>query len=368
MRKLALFLAMLGLTSIAFATTPVTVEQLSQIVASSNGKRDAETALRFRELNLTERLSSKALLDLKSKLPGEKARQALVVLADASVFLDPPQADVLTLDPPTQNEQSKLISLIYEYLEKTNPKLPNFFASRLTVRYKEDLQQIDKPQIYEATDLQRMMLAGTSRTAIYYRNGYEDVDASTKGKDQDPEDNGLVTKGIFGPVPNVVFFDAIDAHSRLKWARWEQGASGPLAVFRYRIPEDASHNDVSYCCIPDGNQLIPFKKRPGYHGEIAIDPTSGAIQRLTLEADLDLILPLVRSDIMVEYGTVLLGGLPYTCPLRSVSISRGRSIQMFRLFKTFGPYVTLLNDVTFEQYHLFRSESRVLTDPNSVIK
>jgi hypothetical protein len=362
MRKLGLFLAMLGLTSIAFATTPVTVEQLSRIVTSSSGKRDAKTALRLRELNLTERLSSEALLDLESKLPGEKAREALVVLADASVFLAPPQADVLTLAAPTPNEQSKMISLIYGYLEKTNPKLPNFFASRLTIRYREDLQQIAEPQVYEATDLQRMMLSGTSRRTVYYRNGYEDEDAVTTGRGQIPEENGLVTKGLFGPIPNVVFFDAIDAQSSLKWTRWEQGTTGSWAVFLYKIPESVSHDDVSYCCIPDGDQLNPFKKRSGYHGEIAIDPISGAIQRLTLEADLDPTLPLVRSDIMVEYGTVFLGGQPYTCPLRSVSISRGRSIQMFFPFKRFGPDVTLLNDVAFEQYHLFRPESRVLTE------
>ncbi len=35
---------------------------------------------------------------------------------------------------------------------------------------------------------------------------------------------------------------------------------------------------------------------------------------------------------------------------------------MFFPFKRFGPDVTLLNDVAFEQYHLFRSESRVLTE------
>lgn len=90
MQKLALILVMLELTLIASATTPVTVEQLGLIVASIDRKQDAEAARQLRDLNLTEQLSSKELLYLKGKSPGEKAKQALVALADASVFLDPP--------------------------------------------------------------------------------------------------------------------------------------------------------------------------------------------------------------------------------------------------------------------------------------
>jgi hypothetical protein len=30
-------------------------------------------------------------------------------------------------------------------------------------------------------------------------------------------------------------------------------------------------------------------------------------------------------------------------------------------FRTWGPYGTMLNDVSFESYHMFRSESHMLT-------
>jgi len=371
MRMLAVVLVMLELTLMASATTPITVEQLSLIVASTSGKRDAEVARQLSDLTLTEQLGSKELLYLKGKLSGEKAQQALVALADASVFLGPPSTDVLTLAPPTPDEQGKMMSLIYEYLEKTNPKLPNFFASRLTVRYKEN---VDKFGDDGTTDVQHMTVVGTNRTTVAYRNGHESLDSAAEGKDQGSEENGLVTKGTFGPIINVVFFDAMNANSNLTWIRWEQGTAGPWAVFLYRIPEDASHYDVGWCCIPNDNKLSLFQKKTGYHGEFAIDPNNGAIQRLTLEADLDPTLPLVRSDIMVEYGAVDLGGQAYICPIKSVSISRGRSIQTFKnlnpntSFKTFGPYVTLLNDVAFEQYHLFRSDSRILTGADPIPK
>ena len=60
--------------------------------------------------------------------------------------------------------------------------------------------------------------------------------------------------------------------------------------------------------------------------EIGIDPASGTILRLVLEADPDLGSSMERADIIVEYGSVVIG---YTCPVRSVSISTGRPPQVW---------------------------------------
>jgi hypothetical protein len=83
---------------------------------------------------------------------------------------------------------------------------------------------------------------------------------------------------------------------------------------------------VGGCCLPDGDGTSAFEQNAGYHGEIAIDPLSGAILRLELVADLKSSTPLVRSDIMIEYGPAEIGGKTYICPVRSVSISRGKSV------------------------------------------
>jgi len=74
---------------------------------------------------------------------------------------------------------------------------------------------------------------------------------------------------------------------------------------------------------------------------------------------------MTRSDIMIEYGPVEIGGKTYVCPLRSVSIMRSRAIRIVsewdEAFRSWGPYATMLNDVSFDGYHMFRSESRMLT-------
>jgi hypothetical protein len=109
---------------------------------------------------------------------------------------------------------------------------------------------------------------------------------------------------------------------------------------------------------------IVFRKRTGYQGEIAIDPASGTILRLTVIADLEPRLPLLTSEIMVEYGPVMIGGKTYTGPARSVSISRQRTVTILNewgeSFGVGGRFETILNDVAFGQCHVFRSESRML--------
>jgi hypothetical protein len=119
------------------------------------------------------------------------------------------------------------------------------------------------------------------------------------------------------------------------------------------------------CCVPDGDGNQASQRYAGYHIEIAIDPGSGAILRHSIQFDLKSTTPLTRSDIMIEYGPVEMGGKTYYCPLTSVSINRARSVRMLsdwdESFLSYGPYVTMLNDITFDQYHVFRSESRILT-------
>ena len=143
------------------------------------------------------------------------------------------------------------------------------------------------------------------------------------------------------------------------------GRPRPLAVFHYSIPTGKSLRLVWLCCLPDGDGTEVFQRYLGYPGEIGIDPESGAILRLVYRSDPKSTTPMTRSDIMIEYGPVEIGGKTYVCPLRSVSIMRSRSVRIVsewdEAFRGWGPYETMLNDVSFDGYHMFRSESRMLT-------
>jgi VWFA-related protein len=366
----------------------VTVEQLEHVLQAVHGKLDAEIAGQLYNLELTERLSGSKLLILIAGLHGEKSRQALVELADTSAFLDPPRADIPADAPPDPVAQAHMISAAVDYVNNTLSKLPNFFATRTTVRYEEtpeqpaarDSQLIppDEPRealYYTSPDYapkphagiesQPLHVATSASATVLYRNDNDVVDSGElKPEESKTEDKYLTANGTFGLILGTVVVDAIAAPSRLTWNRWEQGAGGPLAVFRYVVPLEKSHYQVEYCCRLDGDGTGNFQKVTGYHGEIAINPASGTVLRLVLEADLKQFVPVDRSETMVEYGPVEIGGKTYICPVRSVSISRDRTVvpstEWNESFKTFGPYMTMLNDVVFKGYHIFRAESRVL--------
>src|ERR1035437_8250507 len=93
MRELALVVILRSLASSATAADRATVRDLGQIIAASRGKSDKEVARQISRLVLTERLSTVQLDRLRSQLPGDTSRLALLAIADASVFLDLPRSE-----------------------------------------------------------------------------------------------------------------------------------------------------------------------------------------------------------------------------------------------------------------------------------
>jgi VWFA-related protein len=335
----------------------ISIEQLQKILELDES--DAEKAKQLTGLELTERLSERRLSALYAIVHGKRTRQELRLLADASAFLDPSADEILAEPPPDQDAQEQMLSLISEYLGRTIHKLPDLFAKRTTVRYQETPMYLagDTSQTYRP-----LHITDSWTTTVRYRNGFEMAEAKPpRRKPNEPE---LITYGIFGPVLQGVFA-AIDKNGGLTWRRWEQGSQGRMAVFRYTVPLDKSLYEVMLCCLPDGDGTKAFQRYAAYHVDIAIDPESGVILRLEFRDDLKSTTPLTRSDIMIEYGPVEIGGKTYFCPIRSVSIVRGRDVGVIRewdeAFRTWGPYGTMLNDVSFDDYHMFRSESRMLT-------
>jgi VWFA-related protein len=347
------------------AIRQVTVAALKQILEAAHG--DADAAKQLSTLELTERVDA-ALLVSSAKF-GKKTEQALTALADVSTFLPPPAAEISADAPPDVNTQLHMISLAADYLQQIIPKLPNFFAERSTARYQETA-------VFDAVNRrvehEPMQPVESFKETVLYRNGTEVADAGdAKRKKRNGKDPYLITYGTFGPVLGFVH-DAIAAPGFLTWSRWEQSPSGLRAVFRYRIPVVKSLYTQSGCCLPDGEGTTAFERRAGYHGEISIDPSSGAILRLQAEAEIPHFPPISRSDIMISYGPVEIGGKSYICPQRSVSIVRMRSIAMLgewdEGFRTYGPWATLVNEITYRGYHMFRGESRMMPGFNQDVE
>lgn len=320
----------------------VTVAQLKEAVESAKGKRDGEVAKEIEHLQLTERLSSTEMAALSNGMPGAKSRNALMVVGDSSVFLAPPVTEIPNKPVPDLNEQRQMMSRVVDYLKQILPKLPDFYARRLTTSFEEIWTPKDEKGTHKEGTLHP---EGVFRAVVYYRKGEEVV------RNEGAQEHGLITRGTFGPILTTVILDA--AHSNTtQWSRWEEGPNGAMAVFRFTVPQKESHYETS---AGVADPMGPT----AYHGEIGIDPVSGTILRLLLEADPQLGSSLERADILVEYGAVSIGAKVYTCPVRSVSFSVGE-LNIPSSLGRWNREAARLNDVVFSDYHVFRSEIKII--------
>jgi hypothetical protein len=219
---------------------------------------------------------------------------------------------------------------------------------------------------------QTLHFATGEHATVLYRNGQEVVEKKKKlGKRsvvRGVRARDLETRGIFGPILAYVLTAAATSPSTLIWKRWERGKYGNLAVFSYRAAGTNIGPEITYCCLPEGDGTTLYRNKADTYGEFAVNPDTGAIMRIVINADLneerDPDAPLTRSQMVVEYGPVELGGKTYICPQRSVEISRGHSerelYEWGMVFSLYSYFETMINDVTFGGYHKFGSEARIL--------
>lgn len=374
MRKWAVFLLLSVSAWPAMAAKSVSVGQLEQLLDALRGKSDGKVAQELSDLELTERASPVRLAHWEKDLPGSRSHEALTKLADLAAFLNPPAGDVVPIPGPDSGTQERMLELAGEYVKSTITRLPNFIATRETTHF-EDTPSLQTsvasapislgsapsetrgPAIsVSSTEYKSLHSTGSFSATVTYRDGYEvhDTDAG-QGKNQSQPATGLTTNGEFGPMLSVVMGDAV--RSEVNWQRWEQGTSEPVAVFRYAVPAEQSNYMVG---IPAGDRIE--RVYPGYHGEIAIDPATGAILRISVVAELPPPFAAMKTAILVEYAPETIGEQSYICPVRGVAFSKIPVAHDAAAQQGSAVNVqTQLNDVAFTQYHLFRSEARILT-------
>lgn len=348
----------------------VSVAQLRNAMSELQHDSDDAAERRLRQMELTERLSSAALSKCLSALKGKDAREALIALADQSTFLFPPTEDTLDQPTPSLREQHEIAQRTVSYVSRMVPVLPNLITDRTTTLYSQP-PRIPEQTWKTAMGDQPLDAVSTTKAAVHVSRGMEVVQEASTSIDPRTyrgrkivEKRSLKTEGTFGPILASLLIAVSKRDSTLIWARWEKGDQGPLAVFRYNIPAKRRLYHVEFCCLAIDGMQQNFQTDAPAHGEIAVDPATGAIMRLTMAAGLSYRLPLQHSDISVEYGPAMLGDTTYICPIRGVEISRHRSVVVLsefgQKFKVYAPFETILNDVKYDNYHLFQSTSRVL--------
>ena len=333
---------MLAVASRSWAAQPATVLQLDQFLATLHGQSDGKVAKQLDGMTLTERVSQAQLANWLAILPGPNSRQALTVLADASVLFLLPAASILPDPPPDPQTQQELLARANDYVVRTLTRLPDFSALRTTRHF------ADSPLKNSAASYPRFI--SQSVFNVTYVNGFESHAIQQLsiplGNHVGPD---LESGGEFGPILSLVLSDS--AQGSVKWGYWQTEPQGRLAVFNYSVPEPISNYQLSFT-----QDLHRVSVVPAYFGEIAIDPATGAIVRITLITGPLPAQNVQQSAIAVYYDAVRLGGRDYICPLKGVAIT----ISLVNLRKGGTGLQTMLNDTAFSAYHLMRGDIRIL--------
>lgn len=374
MRRDLMLLALLATAVLPVsASKSLTVQQFESIVTEAHSSHQSDDALtqQLTSLKLTERLTGDPLQKLVALSPGPKSTQALYAIAGLSTFLSPSAEELPASPTPDFATQKAIMSRTVNYVVHTLPALPNFLATRVTRQFIDNIRGVDLQPEHRGD----LYWIGDRHAPISFRDGRESDDPTLAGSHASPKRHGVAIErplqgmtswGEFGPFLGMVILDA--AKGKLAWQRWETQNGKPVAVFQLSVPRDLSHYQLSYCCegVVDATTQssnleapTPIAIKPGYRGTIEVDPETGNILRLTIEADLKPDDAISRAFMMVEYGPVKIGEDTRICPIRSVSLSQSQT-----QYESHGAIARtdrlLLNEVEFTNYHRFGSESTLL--------
>lgn len=361
MRRVIVAVFFLWVITPSYAQTRVSVAQLEQFLRSGKVSRnsDAQLAELLGAVTLTEQLTPSTLAGiLRSTNLGPESTEQLQLLASTSMFEAPPPAELPKASPPDPAAQHQMLTSAEKYVSNVLQALPDFLAVRATFSFDNALSSSGKN--YAKKQVATLHFLGETRRTIAFRNSREITSAAASSSPV----FGLTTWGEFGPILKIVLSDSFNGS--VAWKRWQTSESGiRVAVFRYAVPKSASHYLVDFCCYvisQDNPVSFPSRDHPAYHGDLYIDPETGIVDRITLQAELSESDPVTASDIAVQYGQIDIGGKSYVCPVQGVAISTVHNLQM-KAFDGIG-LEKHVNVIRFQDYHKFGSTARIFAaDP-----
>jgi hypothetical protein len=431
MRKLILLGLVASIAVPAWATRHLTVAQLEKTLASGVARHhtDADMMREFGDFDLTERLTDATRTRICDSLHlGPQTTLALQLIGDESATLDPPAAELPADAAPDAATAAHILSAATAYVTQTLPHLPDFLATRSTYTFNDTAQIL---KVNEWPVNAGLHLVKNTNREITFRDDHEVTAPTTQAATASAgaaapaststaiaastttpasgagpvvnsahamPDPGLQSYGEFGQLLGVILIDT--AKSKPAFHHWERTSAGLVAVYRYSVAKPDSHYAVNYCCLFDGlrtrqggggggrrggggggvmgtqqsSSSTLFHKIPGYHGSLFIDPSSGVIRRMTLDAELGDGL-VSRAATVIEYGPVTIGERKFICPLRSMNIYEGppefgpQSSEIpVASVQALEPKGTLyVNETSFTNYHRLGSEMRIITEAENPV-
>jgi hypothetical protein len=363
-----------AMTLPAGAAKRVTVAQLEQALATATAahKTDAEMARLIAGMELSERLSEGTLERLDTRLgASSEIALAMQLLADQSAFLDLPARELPATAAPDQPAQLRMFDAAARYVTDTMARLPNFLATRTTNHFDDSSQEVKRGTWPVRAGLHQVDRSSQEVSVHVERENEFPGNGSAVWENR----TGLSSWGEFGTVLGMILGDVVKG--KASWSHWEQTASGMSAVFHYSVPKSTSHFEVLRSIarpgavaavvtpraygIKDGSEpsgTFILHDRRGYEGSLWIEPATGTILRITIEADSKGNAAYQQAAMLVQYGAVEIGENRFILPVRSLALSK---VAFSAEMSTGDAPSEWLNETLFTGYHRFASTTRILT-------
>ena len=251
---------------------------------------------------------------------------------DTSTLLGKSSEFVITAAPPNSvtrpsaDQFRTLVSAATKYALTYSKALPNFVCMELTKRSVDSTGRGDWKERDSFAQLLRYADNQETRTLL-----------TGKGE---PDSALPSSVGQFGGVLNLVFQPA--SKTVFEWQNAAMLGTDTVQILRYSV----SPPNASMVLRDNGsNRLVSV----GFHGLMYIDPATGGIRRITLEADnipRDFLIH--STSMVVDYDYVTIGPHEYLLPTRA-QLSLQRANQKPEL-----------NEIVFRNYRHFASQARIL--------
>ena len=363
MKRCVLLLLLFTLAVPGWCSRKVTVAQLQSLLQSllAERKPDGEIAAALQQLELSEQLTRSVMIGLTKHAPGPLTTEQIYLLEARSANLAPPASDLPDTPAPEAAAQKAILMRAETYVAKTYEQLPALVAKKTTLRFQDKTEALASSSGIASGAKDAVTASGAANVAafIHYINAANESVVFEHGIAKRPVKKDMTRWGANGlivvpkPEPSLprVFKEALTSES-VRWTRWELINGKSAAVFAFQVPREQSKLDVEVCCFPDIKQTgiarfytpmtgpmlggergsgggvagnfqtntdwNDFKSTVPYHGRFYIDPDSGVVLRMIIEAELKPSDVVHQMDTRIDYAPVPGAHGTFIVPVRSV--------------------------------------------------
>jgi hypothetical protein len=363
MKRLATLLLFSALAAPAWAGKTMTVSQLDEMLRSMqrDKKSDADIANALKQVELSEELTRETMNSLVQFVPGPLSTEQVYVLEALSADLTPPPSDLPATAAPDPAAQKAILARAATYVNNTYQKLPVFSGTRTTLRFQDNMEAVSNSSGIVGSGKDVVTDAGFSKKAafIHYIRSATATATFEHGVERATADTDKIPWGANRMIAvqsqnldlGFVFHEASQAGT-LQWLRWELVGGKTAAIFSFTVPRKQSRLSLKVCCFPkidqagiatfysstsasalggqgasgggvSGNyqtttEWHDFRAIAPYHGELFIDPVTGTVVRMIVQADLKPTDMVHQVDTRIDYAAVKIGASTVIAPVKSI--------------------------------------------------